>query len=1059
LTASTQLDFSILGPLAVRNSHGPVEVGSPKQKAVLGLLLVNANRPMTAEQMIDALWGDRAPNRALPTLQAYVSNLRRALEPDRLPRSPARVLQSNGGGYQISTSPDHLDSIRFERMVTEASDLLSRAPEQCRALVSKALGLWTGPALADFRYEDFAQAEAARLEEVKLSALELRLGADLARGRSGELIPEIRSLLKDHPLRERLWAHLMLALYRSGRQAEALRAYQQVEKILADLGITPGTELAELEYAILDHDPSLRLTGSAGPVSVTSDSRGLVGREAERSQVADAVNAAREGKGAVVLVSGEAGIGKSRLLEALESEAIAVGAHTALARCIEVGGTPPFWPWIQLVRRLGTDRLVAAAGRYASYLAPVLPIEDADFVVPGPPLFRVAEGLASALEVIGADRPVLLMIDDLANADPDSISLFALLAAELERLPVVLLGSHRRHGHDLTTSFRETTAELTRLDWVKRIALQPFDVDEVGRLISAFSNEDVEESVAHAVYQRTDGNAFYTIELARLLLTGQHLPPEKVASAVPSTVAEVVSRRLDQLSDDALHVLRVGAICGRDFDVGLVMETLSLGVEPSLAAVDEALSLGLVEETDLAGVYRFSHMILVDSIVQALGALRRAYTHQRVADAIEKQFPGDYTRWVEIAHHRKEAVPIAGTEAAIAALARAGEEAMQSHAVELAGDLFQQRHDLILRNPPSPQRDRDEVRSLFDLAQAWTFLDGYHSARMGEAVVRLWELSGIGNGEVSFDQPVDPSNEVLASFQARFSVVCTSGDIHSAVELAEDMLVLSDEWQDPMVQFAANQTAMTANAHAGRVPVALRAASAASDALDDLDPAPSNSLMLPLGQQPARITHHSFAAMVYALADDSTRAQSEVKKSRALCNELHNPYVTAFAMAIEGVVAAIEGSPEGVLNAHAWGRSRGSVGIFGQGERWIALQAAWAEGIRGAPEPAAALLRQGLYELEQEGALVHHTFYWGLTADLELLAGRHDLALEAANRGLERAKAGERFWEPELERLAGLAYAGMGWFEQSEAAHARATEVARELSIPLLLGRLTKVDS
>jgi DNA-binding SARP family transcriptional activator len=247
------MEFRILGPLEVWDGGGEVSLGGPKPRALLALLLLRPNELVPADRLIDELWGEEAPERATAALRVNISRLRKAL--------PQDVLTTKSPGYVIRVEPDALDVHRFERLVDEGRDLLARGlAGGASGRLRDALSLWRGPPLADFRYENFAQTAIARLEEIRLAALELRLDADLVLGRHDELIAELEALVAEHPLRERLRRHLMAALYRSGRQAEALEAYQDARRALVDeLGIDPSPALQELERAILRQDPSLEV--------------------------------------------------------------------------------------------------------------------------------------------------------------------------------------------------------------------------------------------------------------------------------------------------------------------------------------------------------------------------------------------------------------------------------------------------------------------------------------------------------------------------------------------------------------------------------------------------------------------------------------------------------------------------------------------------------------------------------------------------------------------------------------------------------------------------------
>ena len=251
------MEFRILGPLGVWDQGGEVSLGGLKPRALLAVLLLHPNEVVPADRLIDELWGEDSPEDAAAALRVNVSRLRKSL--------PQDLLTTRSPGYVVRVEPDALDLHRFERLVDEGRSLLARGLAAAAAeRLRDALSLWRGPALADFAYESFAQAAIARLEEVRLAAVELRLDADLALGRHDDLIGELEALVTEHPLRERLRRYLMTALYRSGRQAEALDAYQDARRALVDeLGIDPSPALQELEQAILRQEPSLDVEAPA----------------------------------------------------------------------------------------------------------------------------------------------------------------------------------------------------------------------------------------------------------------------------------------------------------------------------------------------------------------------------------------------------------------------------------------------------------------------------------------------------------------------------------------------------------------------------------------------------------------------------------------------------------------------------------------------------------------------------------------------------------------------------------------------------------------------------
>ena len=248
-------EFRILGPLEVSDETGPLLLGGLKQRAVLALLLLEAGRVVSVDRLVDALWGEQPPRTAVTSLQNFVSQLRKTLG--------AELLETKPPGYRLNVRPGELDLDRFRTLVEEAR---TREPLERAEKLGEALALWRGPPLADFAFEAFAQPHIVHLEELRLATLEERVQADLDGARHGDLVGELEGLVDEHPVRERLRAQYMLALYRSGRQAEALQAYQAGRGILVEqLGIEPSRELQQLHGAILRQEAGLKAPDAAPP--------------------------------------------------------------------------------------------------------------------------------------------------------------------------------------------------------------------------------------------------------------------------------------------------------------------------------------------------------------------------------------------------------------------------------------------------------------------------------------------------------------------------------------------------------------------------------------------------------------------------------------------------------------------------------------------------------------------------------------------------------------------------------------------------------------------------
>jgi predicted ATPase/DNA-binding SARP family transcriptional activator len=307
------LEFSVLGPLEVRADGEPLSLGGAKRRALLALLLIRANQVVSTDRLIDELWGERPPETAANTLQAHVSQLRRVLHgPLRDGDEPVVVTQPPG--YVLRARPESLDAYRFEQLIRAAEAARARGePAAASALLTQALALWRGGVLADVAELESAQPEIARLEELRRGVLEDRIACELDLGHHLEALAEIEALVGQHPLSERLRTQLMVALYRSGRQADALDAYRDARRVLTEeLGLEPGPELREVHQAILRHDKSLLAPErAASPVEgrLPSFLTAFVGRERELTEVTTLVR----GGARLVTVTGLGGMGKTRL--------------------------------------------------------------------------------------------------------------------------------------------------------------------------------------------------------------------------------------------------------------------------------------------------------------------------------------------------------------------------------------------------------------------------------------------------------------------------------------------------------------------------------------------------------------------------------------------------------------------------------------------------------------------------------------------------------------------------------------------------------------------------
>jgi DNA-binding SARP family transcriptional activator/WD40 repeat protein len=325
---SDAVDFSVLGPLRVEGLRGTIEIRGAKERLLLARLLAAGGRLVPSRELIDTLWADQPPASAAKSLQTFVLRLRNILEPDR--HGSPTLLLTDGPGYRLAIDPAQVDAERFTRLARIGERALAEGrPEHAADTLAEALALWRGPAYAGFEGADFAQSEARRLDEMRLGATEARLAAELAVGRATAAVPELERLVGEHPMRERLWEMLVAALYRAGRQGDALSAYERARAVLAEeLGVDPGPGLRSVHARVLAHDPSLGAptVRAALPPELRPPPE-LVGRDEELARLRDAWQAGlREGPRTVV-IRGPEGAGASALAATLAAEVAREGAE------------------------------------------------------------------------------------------------------------------------------------------------------------------------------------------------------------------------------------------------------------------------------------------------------------------------------------------------------------------------------------------------------------------------------------------------------------------------------------------------------------------------------------------------------------------------------------------------------------------------------------------------------------------------------------------------------------------------------------------------------------
>ncbi|MFQ6172065.1 BTAD domain-containing putative transcriptional regulator [Oryzobacter sp. R7] len=679
--------YTAFGAMAVTVAGARVPLTRGRERGVLAVLLAAKGAPVAAERLVAEVWGtDRA---GLSAVQVAVSRLRALLEPDRTTRT-GTLLLSTAAGYAVAADTADVDTWAFEDAAVAA--LAAPDPSTRLALADTALERWTGEPYADTEAPS-VRREADRLDELHLGLREDRARALLDLDRPDEALRALADLAPRHPYRERVWALLALAQYRCSRQADALATLRTLREVLADeLGVDPTPEVRELEQAVLRQDPSLAARSAApsappgtGRGDQRAGSRG-VGRDDVLAGALDVVRSSRAtGAAAFLLVAGEPGIGKSRLVADLGAAAADEGAGVVVGRCLEGDYAPALWPWLPVVRELAG----ATGGAVDPLLAPLLDAGAADGDSGSGTGLRMFDAVVALLSRAAAVRPLVVVLEDVHWADDSSLRLLRHLADAPPAAPLTVVATRRTTETRTGSALVDTLGALARAG-AERVRLDGLDDASVRRLLTTSVGEHDEDLDAR-VARVTGGNPFFVLQYARLLATSPELAAGGPATLpVPDGVRDVLRQRIARLPEGAGRVLTSAAVLGQRVDPELLAGLTDTSVDHCLDVLDLAVAHGLVEER--APAYGFVHALTRETLYAEVSAARRMRLHDRAGRLVEHQRPDDADAVAEIAHHAHVAAPLGREHAARACewLARAAAVAVARHAHPEALELWQQ---------------------------------------------------------------------------------------------------------------------------------------------------------------------------------------------------------------------------------------------------------------------------------------------------------------------------------------------------------------------------------
>ena len=638
--AEESVDYRVLGPLEAHKAGERIEPTSPKQRALLLDLLVHRGHSVSRDRLIDDLWGEDPPATAPGVLQNYVSALRRTLGPE--------AIRTVGAGYALAADRDQVDADRFERLMERArAARLAGDAGAMQRHSSAALGLWRGDPLVDVAYEPFARASIAKLDALRCEAVELQLEGEILVGRPRQAIPGLEAAVDAHPLREQLWWLLMLALYRSGRQADALRAFQRARRAVTDqLGLEPSSRLRQLEEAILAQDPALD-DGLAAPSPRRPDNArlrstrpapappALAGRHRERAAVLGYLDGAWSGEDrGLCLLHGEPGIGKTRLLEEAHLAAVAAGSIVLTGRSYEAETGRPFGAWIDALRSVDLRDLPDPVRGELVPLLPELGSERPDVDDPA----RLHDAVTAALTTMATGTTVTVLLDDLHWLDASSVSLLHYVTRHVAGQPIALVATSRAAELDANPSASRLVGALRRDDQLRSVAVGPLDATAIAALTDPIAPGADAASIAEA----SNGNPLLAIEMARGLARGD--------DALSSRLDALLGDRLSRLSDGAALLVPWLAAFGRGVDPSVLAEVVNRPVEELVDPLGEMEHHGVLQVL-ADGTYDFNHDLVRAAAYKRLSTPRRAMLHTRIGAVLASAPDPDDVHAAEAARH------------------------------------------------------------------------------------------------------------------------------------------------------------------------------------------------------------------------------------------------------------------------------------------------------------------------------------------------------------------------------------------------------------------------
>ncbi len=971
------LRLQILGPLRIWRGGVELDPGPRQQLCLLAVLLARAGEPVSTRELIELMWGEEAPDSALNVIHKYVGALRRIFEPSVAARSSGTHLFRRGNGYMFTPGPAVLDLVEFGHRVDDAKRALADdRPDMALEQYERALALWKGPAGDGLDYARSAAAVFAELDarffDVCVAAAELAVSLAVPQ----RMVAPLRTAAAMAPLNEPVHAALISVLGAAGQQAEALTVFRHTRERLADeLGIDPGQALQRAHQRVLSGPPA------AEPVTVALP-RSFVGRSREAAAVGESVAIAIAGGAGLVLVAGEPGIGKTRLLEEVAATAARSGALVAWGQSPPSAGTPAMWPWVHAIEAVLRGRTPEAQRRWrdgelghlldSAADVPVLPDSGARF--------RLFERVTALIGECAAEQPVVLVIDDLHWADLPSLELFGHLAS---RLPdgVALIGALRDKAPAPRAELTRMLATTSRVPGVRRIGLEPLRPEHVGDLIRFETGRDPSDETVSGIHGRTAGNPFFVRELSRLLAQRELLiGTGAVPAEVPATVRDAVLDRLAGVADDDKQLLFIAALVGRDVDLRVLAHAAGLDVEACLDRLETLAELGMVVSTADPFTFRFVHDLVRETVVGLVPAHRTPRLHARIADALET-WPVEGESVVErLAHHLWAAGPCVELGRTADALMRAARLMANKCAFEAAEQNLASAVQ-VARRAAEPER---ELAALAQLTALVGMRSMYGAPGLRELLERAERLA----------RSLGRDRDAAGFLYSRWAAHAQAIELDTSRPLAQRLLEQGCASTDSVVRSYGFQAWGIQQWDAGNIGEAFRYLERSKQSLlEDLSGD---------GEDPV---HRDLQWLMTGMLAETTALHGDLAAARDLLDILESsagtePYMITVWASIASRIAAIAGDPQWAMHVANRGIAVDPGFNFVFLGTYQRLAVCWAAAMTGdrpldAATDAEKLISANLLDPPRSCVAT----WYGLLAEMWLVAGDY----EHATRALDRA--------------------------------------------------------